>query len=128
MEGRQRIRRRFVQNAGVGRFGDAFINVGKYRQHGLRQIQMGVAFSPANNLAGIHNDIHRVGGVDPHEGGSVFPNNGFPGRMIGDTRHRQTVFSLEGGDGGGGLRAVNAVGNDAQMGGVILGNDPEHGL
>ena len=101
MEGRQRIRRRFVQNAGVGRFGDAFINVGKYRQHGLRQIQMGVAFSPANNLAGIHNDIHRVGGVDPHEGGSVFPNNGFPGRMIGDTRHRQTVFSLEGGDGGG---------------------------
>ena len=100
MEGRQRIRRRFVQNAGVGRFGDAFINVGKYRQHGLRQIQMGVAFSPADDLAGIHNDIHRVGGVDPHESGSVFPNNGFPGRMIGDTRHRQTVFSLEGGDGG----------------------------
>ena len=44
------------------------------------------------------------------------------------TRHRQTVFSLEGGDGGGGLRAVNAVGDDAQVGGVILGNDPEHGL
>ena len=84
----------------------------------------GLLSPPANNLAGIHNDIHRVGGVDPHEGGSVCPNNGFPGRMIGDTRHRQTVFSLEGGDGGGGLRAVNAVGNDAQMGGVILGNDP----
>ena len=27
-----------------------------------------------------------------------------------------------------GDRGVNAVGNDAQMGGVILGNDPEHGL
>ena len=55
-------------------------------------------------------------------------DNGFPSGLICDAGDLKSVETLEGRDGGDGFRAVDAVGDDGFVPGVIFCDDPKHGL